>query len=189
MKRSVLLALVVLSGCGGARDPEGTAAGNLRARGAVAAKVDGAAIGLDQVRELAEKGGLAPRVALERLEDEQLLANEAARRGYGRPDLTERAVKRALVQALLAETVERLRAQDIPASEVRERFDQVAGANLAPESFEQHEGEVREQLLLERRKAALERLGKELRDRIGVRLDEAEAQKLLSDPAFWGEHS
>jgi hypothetical protein len=48
---------------------------------------------------------------------------------------------------------------------------------------------VREQLLLEGRKAALERLGKELRDRIGVRLDEAVVQKLLSDPAFWGEHS
>jgi hypothetical protein len=189
MKRGGLLALVVLSGCGGERGAEGTAAGKLRARGAMVAKVDGAAIGVDQVRELAEKGGLSPRVALERLEDEQLLAGEAARRGYGRPDLTEQAVKRALVQALLAETVEHLRMQDIPAAEVRARFDEVGRGKLAAESFAEHEAEVREQLLLERRKAALERLGRELRDRIGVRLDEAEVQKLLGDPAFWGEHS
>lgn len=190
MKRGVLLALVLLSGCGGGDDPDGKAAGKLRARGGVVAKVDGAAIGVDQVRELAQQRGLAPRVALERLEDEQLLVSEAARRGYGRPDLTERAVKRALVQALLAETVDRIRAEDVPAAEVRARFDKVAGAaQRSPESFAAHEAEVRAQLLLERRQAVLERLNQELADRIGVKLDETEVQKLLSDPAFWGEHS
>ncbi len=188
--RAAMGVLVLLSGCAGERDSGEAGAGKLRARGAVVAKVDRATIGVEQVRELAERTGVAPRVALERLEDEQLLASEAARRGYGRPDLTEQAVKRALVQALLAKTVEGLRAQDIPLADVRARFDEVAKeAKLAPEAFAEQERAVREQLLTERRKLALERLSQELRDRIGVRLDEAEVQKLLSDPVFWGEHS
>lgn len=190
MQRRVLLALVVMAACGGERGADGSQAGQSRARGARVAKVNGAEIGVDQVRELAERAAVTPRVALERLEDEQLLASEAARRGYGRPDLTEQAVKRALVQALLAKTVESVRAQDIPAADVRARFDEVArGSKLRPESFAEHEQAVREQLLMERRKLALERLSQELRDRIGVRLDEAQVQKLLSEPAFWGEQS
>lgn len=190
MQTRVLLALLVVAACGGERGSGEAEAGKLRARGAQVASVDGTGIGVDQVRELAERTGLAPRVALARLEDEQLLAREAARRGYGRPDLTEQAVKRALVQALLARTVEGLRAQDIPLAEVRARFDEVAqGRDLPPESLAEHEREVRAQLLLERQKLALERLSQELRDRIGVSLDEAEVQKLLSDPTFWGEHS
>jgi hypothetical protein len=193
MKRAAvwLVALASLGsiGCEGRGHEGDQAAGEARARGALVAKVDGAAIGLDQVRELVARG-LTPRVALQRLEEEQLLAREAARRGYGRADLVEHEVKRALVQALLAETVERIRPEDIPLREVQQRFDEVAERNhLAPERFAEQEREVRKQLVLERRKAELDKLTATLRDRIGVQLSEAEVDRLLSDPAFWGEGS
>jgi hypothetical protein len=189
MNRGALSRLALVSlcfGCSG-REHEGQELANARARGALVAKVDGASIGLDQVRELVDRG-LPPRVALQRLEEEQLLAREAARRGYGGSAALEQELKRALVQALLAQTVELVRAEDISAQEVRKRFDEVASANrLAPESFKEHELEVRKQLLEERRTLELNKLTASLRDRIGVRLSEAEVDKLLSDPAFWGE--
>jgi len=190
MRKSPLLLLVLSCACPGGERGGDQATPVSRARGALVAKVDGAAIGVEQVRELAEATGLTPREALQRLEEEQLLVREAARRGYGRPELVERELRRALVQALLADTVERLRAEDIPAAQVRARFDEVARSKgIAADSFAEHEGDVRRELLLERRQAALKELTDSLRDRIGVKLSEVEVQRLLSDPAFWGESS
>lgn len=183
-----LLALVACcSGCPGREHDTGESATRARARGVLVAKVEGAAIGLDQVRELVDQG-LTPRVALQRLEEEQLLAREAARRGYGGSELLEQEVKRALVQALLAQTVERVGPKDIPEQEVHKRFESVAKVSgLPPESFAEHEAEVRKQLLQERRTLELNKLTESLRDRIGVKLSEEDVGKLLSDPTFWGE--
>jgi hypothetical protein len=190
MKRSAALLLSLAFACrgSGGQDGEALADGSARARGALVAKVNGATIGVDQVRELTQSTGLSPRAALTRLEEEQLLAEEARRRGYGRSSATSEDVKRALVQALLADTVEKLRPEDIPLSEVRARFDSVAQrAGLAAGSFAEHEAAVRAQLLLEMQKVALEKLTAELRARIGVTLSEPEVQQLLSDSRFWGE--
>jgi len=190
MKRGSALLLSLACACGGnsGQDGQALAGAKTRARGALLAQVNGAAIGVDQVRELSLSTGLAPHVALTRLEEEELLAREAVRRGYGRTNATKEDVKRALVQALLKETLETLRPEDVPFSEVRARFDSVAGQNQIPaDSFDKYEGAVREQLVLEKQKVALEKLSSELSARFGVRLSEPEVQKLLSDAAFWGE--
>jgi hypothetical protein len=190
MRWSVALVLSLLVACGEGERGHAGSGGSAHARGALVAKVDGAAIGLEQVRELCAGTGLSPREALLRLEEEQLLLAEAARRGYGRASATDQALKRALVQALLAATVESLRPEDLSAAEVQERFDSVAKhSGLLPETFSEHEGAVRAQLLLEKRRAAVEQLAARLRDQIGVKLSEPEVQKLLNDPAFWGESS
>jgi hypothetical protein len=191
MSWSTVLVLSLLVACGGSeRGGEGGSGGSAHARGALVAKVDGAAIGVEQVRELCASTGLPPREALLRLEEEQLLLAEAARRGYGRAPATDQALKRALVQALLLATVESMRAEDVPSAEVQERFDSVAKhSGLPPETFPEHERAVRAQLLLEKRRAAVEQLAARLHDQIGVKLSEPEVQKLLNDPAFWGESS
>jgi hypothetical protein len=183
------LGVALAAACGGGEQAADEAAHRYaRARGAVVAKIDGTAIGVEQVSELVASTGLPPREALARLEEEYLLAREAQRRGYGRSRAALADEKRALVETLLKGTVEQLRAEDLPADEVHARFEAVApqmGLPLA--SFAQHEPAVRAQLLLEKRKEALERLTKSLRDSIGVKLSEPEVQKLLSDPAFWRE--
>jgi DNA-binding transcriptional regulator YhcF (GntR family) len=191
MRRGITLVLGLAVGCGGVETGEQPGLrGKAQARGALVAKVNGGAIGLEQVRELSASTGLSPREALARLEDEQLLADEAARRGYGRSHQLDEPLKRALVQALLAQTIDAMRAQDVPPSEVRARFDSVAAKNgLSADTFQRHEKEVRAQLLMEKQKAAFEQLTEKLRSQIGVKLSEQEVQKLLADPVLWGESS
>lgn len=179
----------LLTGCPGRDDRSSTTdtqAG--RARGAVVAIVEGAPIGTDDVRDLAQATGLTPREALSRLEEARLAEQHARRLGYDKHSEVAREAKRALVQALLAETVEReVRPEGIPSEQVRERFEAVrAQKGLAANSFAEHEPAVREQLATEQRQHALEALLVKLRSSQAVQLDEAELHKRLSDPALWG---
>jgi hypothetical protein len=59
------------------------------------------------VRRLAEAERITPREALRRLQDDLILAAEAERRGLGDDRHVEQDARRAEVQALLAEEVER----------------------------------------------------------------------------------
>lgn len=159
-----------------------------QARGEVVARVAGAPIGSEDVRTLVEATGLAPREALQRLEEAKLAEQYAQARGYGDTPQVEREVQRALVQALLAETVEReVRPATIPLEAVRARFEAVRGAQHIPvEAFAEHEASVRAQLALELREAALARLLDRLRQEHPVQLDEGQVGKALADPTLWG---
>jgi hypothetical protein len=186
-KQQWVAVLLFVVGCPGAQQDGGERLGSAKARGAVVAHVDGAAIGLDEVRELCARTGLTPRDALARLEDERLLAREAAARGYQHTASVSEEARRALVQALLAQEVEAGHGPaDIALSEVRARFDAAAPRmHLSPDAFPTYEPEIREQLASEARKLALERLLAGLRKSFQVQLDEPKVQKLLSDPSFW----
>jgi parvulin-like peptidyl-prolyl isomerase len=72
----------------------------------VVADVEGTAITVADVQRLCERGGLAPKEALGRLEAEALLAAEAERRGYGSVDEVARVAEQALVQTLLERDIE-----------------------------------------------------------------------------------
>jgi hypothetical protein len=185
---ALALLLSLASACPGAQQDQGERVASGAARGAVVAQVDGVPIGLDEVRELCERTGLAPREALARLEDERLLTRVAAERGYQRAAAVADEGRRALVQALLARDVEAGRGpRDIPLAEVRARFDDAAPRlHLSEDAFPGYEQEIREQLAGEARKLRLEQLLAELRRSFPVQLDEPKVQKLLSDPAVWG---
>jgi hypothetical protein len=180
--------LVAIAACGG---ESGSSAADRqrqsRACGSVVATVNGSPIGIEDVRELVLHTGLSPREALARLEDALLVEQAAAKRPTG-DVAAARETRRVLVQVLLAHTVEQeVRPERIPIEQVRERFEQVRGRlNLSAGSFAQHEQAIREQLTIEQRKLALEKLITELRASTKVVLDEAEVQKALSSPSLWG---
>ena len=137
MRWVLVLGAALAFACSGREAAGGDELGLGAARGAVVARVDGAPIGLDEVRELCERTGLAPRAALERLVDERLLAHAALARGYQRSRQVAREGQRAGVQALLAAAVERGNLpEEVPLAEARERFDRVAARDkLEPSSF------------------------------------------------------
>ena len=74
--------------------------------GDVVSRINGSAIGVTEVERLAQVGRLPPTAALERLEAERLLAQEARERGYARRSHTELVGREALVQELLENVVE-----------------------------------------------------------------------------------
>jgi hypothetical protein len=183
-----LLLLLLLWACGGDGADERAAPERMHARGPIVAHVQGTAIGLEQVRELAQATGLSPRDALSRLEDAVLLQQRAEQLGYQRSELVQRETRRALVQALLAETVEaEVKPEAVPDAELRARFEsERIRLGIPAESYPEHVPALRQQLVAERRKAALETLLGELRAATRISLDEAHVRKLLADPALWG---
>jgi hypothetical protein len=189
MGRAASLFLLLLWACGG---DDGTGAragpGRTQARGPIVARVEGTPIGLEQVRELAQATGLSPRDALSRLEDAVLLQQQAEQLGYQRSELVQRETRRALVQALLAETVEaEVRPEGVPDAELRARFEgERVRLGIPAESYPEHVPALRRQLVLEQRKAALEALVGKLRAATRISLDEAQVRKLLAEPALWG---
>jgi hypothetical protein len=186
--RCGLLLWGALIGCANGSGPKSHDGQAARARGAVVATVNGSPIGAEDVRELAQAQSLTAREALQRLEEARLVEQHAQQRGYGTRTDVARETKRALVQALLAETVEReVRPELIPLEQVKARFETLRAANNIPaEQSAQYERSIREQLSTEQRKAALEALLSKLRANQPVQLDEAELQKRLADPAIWG---
>jgi len=74
--------------------------------GDVVSRVNGSGIGAQEVARLAEVGKLTAEAALDRLQDERVLGQEAERRGYGASPRTREVVRKAQVQALLKSAVE-----------------------------------------------------------------------------------
>jgi hypothetical protein len=187
MRRAAYVCLLLWA-CNGRDNGERAAPERTHARGPVVARVQGTPIGLEQVRELAQETGLSPREALSRLEDAVLLERRAEQLGYQRSELVQQEARRALVRALLAQAVEAAaRPEDVPEAELRARFEsQRERLGVAAESYPEHLPALREQLALERRQAALDKLLGELRAATRVSIDEAEVHKLLADPALWG---
>ena len=67
MRRASLWLILLLSGCRRDRGEDDSPTTRARARGVVVAKVNGASIGMEQVRELMTSTGLGARDALGRL--------------------------------------------------------------------------------------------------------------------------
>ena len=104
---AVLAVLAVVS-CGDSvvplREPAADSGEGLRT--GLVSVVDGRGISAEALKTLLNETRLSPREALSRLQDEQLLAAEAARRGYAERAETRRLARQALVQALLTHDVE-----------------------------------------------------------------------------------
>lgn len=130
----VALAAALAAACGGeAAAPDGrakTPAGGAAPSdlGRAAAVVDGEAIGIEEVRALAEApdAGLTAREALEALVDERLLAAEAARRGAGGADV-EVERQRALARRLLARIRDGVTAADIDPKRLEAAYEAQKG--------------------------------------------------------------
>ncbi len=113
-RRSAALAVVVVAACG-----QGDGRREAAPRAEVVARVDGEPVHADEVAVLARAMGVAPRVALERIVDERLLAREARRRGLVTADDEVDARWRASIQELVAREVE---ATNTPATVPNEVF-------------------------------------------------------------------
>src|ERR1700712_2830934 len=72
----------------------------------VVSRINGSAIGIDEVERLAHVGELPPNAALQRLQAERLLGQEARDRGYADRSRTREVAREAEVQAFLANVVE-----------------------------------------------------------------------------------
>lgn len=111
-------------GCGtpgGGGSPRARGGPGATVGGTIVSTVDGWGIELAEVREVARDTGLSARESLRRLQAEQLLMQEAARRGDLEGDAEVHEVaRRAAVQALLdAEAAE----VEVPEDDVREAYE------------------------------------------------------------------
>ena len=100
--------------------------------GDTVATVDGHGIDRSLVASAARAAEVTPEVALSRLEDEQLLALAAARAGLEQDPEVRRASRRALVQSLLARTVETAAIEPSP-EQVEQAFEAGRERFSAPE--------------------------------------------------------
>lgn len=90
------------------------------------ARVNGVAISIDAVAEVARALKVQPRVALDRLIGEQLLVEEAQRRGLDKAKAVETTARQAAVQTLLEREIETIAVSEDAITEryeaQRERF-------------------------------------------------------------------
>ncbi|MEZ4256456.1 MAG: peptidylprolyl isomerase [Polyangiales bacterium] len=134
----VVSALTAIAACNGGErrtgDGSPLADGRANIGGNVVATVDGRPITVARVAAVVRATGLAPSDALRRLEDEELLASEAAKRGMGERAVVQRILKQAAVQKLLHEAVEvPMQAANVPAKEVDKVFEQRRDSLSHPE--------------------------------------------------------
>lgn len=127
MRRGWVVAAVILAAACGEDERRADAGerrgGDAELGGQVASTVDGVAIEVAEVREVSRETGLAPAEALRRLQDREVLAAEARRRGYASHPEVILAAKRAAVQALLAREIEAaVPPESFPEEVVRERW-------------------------------------------------------------------
>jgi parvulin-like peptidyl-prolyl isomerase len=117
MKRAWYIAIAVSVAVGCGEQVSGLLQGHepsevVEVSGDVAGRVNGSAIGVVEVEQLATNGELAPSAALRRLVAERLLAQEARSRGYAVSARTGEATRKAQVQALLEQAVENVAPSD-----------------------------------------------------------------------------
>ncbi|HEX7479859.1 MAG TPA: peptidyl-prolyl cis-trans isomerase [Polyangiales bacterium] len=107
-------AMALVSGCGGGGVPKQAEQGPAGAQlsGETLSTVNGTAITVAEVQALVNETGLAPREALERLQAQALLMDEAQRRGYAARSSVRLVGRKAAVQALLAAEIETLHASE-----------------------------------------------------------------------------
>jgi hypothetical protein len=180
--------VAALVACGGAQVDEGTSPETQgKARGAIAAKVNGDAIGTEEVQALAAAANLTPEAALKRLIEERLLAQYAEARGYGSWEVVRTETARARVRALLEEAVEKsVGPESISNKQIAERFENVRKRLPQDAKLEEWESRLREQLVLEARQKRVEQLVKELRARTEVVYDEKAIQEAFPKEAALG---
>jgi hypothetical protein len=168
-----LLLLLMWAGCGGDDGPVAPdrPQGGARVGGEVVATVDGVPITLDDVRREAEETGASPPAALRALVDRELLAGEAARLGYGDRRAVRRDVERALVQTLLAGTVER-EITDASLDEAAVRAHHERARDRFPGDFATEEPAVRREMIITARFERLRMMVEESQARFGVTSNE-----------------
>lgn len=130
------MAWVVISGClacgpsNGSGVSAGPGADDPKLSGPVVSTVDGAKIGLGEIEQVVKETGLAPKAALQRLQEERLLSARARRAGYGATGQVEREVKRAMVRELLRDAVEKkVTDESFKSDAVRLRYEEL-GAKM-----------------------------------------------------------
>lgn len=103
-------AALLLGACGeGAGAPAG---GGSAVGGSVVSTVNGEPITVAEIERIVQATGWTPRRALQRLQDQTLLAQEAHRLGYEDDAQVQATLERARVQVLLATEVEAVEATD-----------------------------------------------------------------------------
>ncbi len=100
--------------------------------GDVISTVDGHPITLSELAHASTGASVDPAVALSRLQDEEVVARAAQRAGWGADPEVARAERRALVQALLARTVEATEPEIDPV-EIERAYEASGGRFDAPE--------------------------------------------------------
>jgi hypothetical protein len=122
LRRAATIAcmFVCVSACGGRHD----GAPRHRAHGAPVATLNGEAIGADEVLLVARRARVTPRVALDRIINDRLLAAEARRRRLVDDTFVSDAAWRARVQLLIEREVEaRFSYENMPAGVFRSLYE------------------------------------------------------------------
>lgn len=142
-----LLAVALGMGCGHEPGAAETTAPSQALRGPVArvgdavvggdvvSTVDGEPIRLSEVEEVVRATGLSPRLALQRLQDERVLAHVATRGGAEEPREAREAARRAAVRALLAREIEAVHTPAaVPSADVERRASEIRAGLSGPET-------------------------------------------------------
>lgn len=127
---SVVALCLAVAGCGRGQGVgvSEQADGTARVGRGVVATVDGQGIALDAVVATAQATALPPSEVVARLVDEELLAREARRRGFGAHPSVHRAVRQSAVQAYLKGELEaKVMPESINRETVARAFEQNIG--------------------------------------------------------------
>lgn len=179
---SVLLwaSSLALLGCGG-EEGEGAlrVQGEDRVGGDVIATVDGVAIVASEVRRVTGELGATPLETLRLLEDEELLAAAAERRGFDERADVRRVERRAAVQRVLVE-LEQTQSEEVTEEELESEFRRANPEGDAAELDGAARAALRKRIVRRRRFTGLASLLNGLEAELGVSRDDEAIQALFA---------
>lgn len=152
--------------------PADRTGGGASVGGEVASTVDGVAIRREDVRRVVGETGMDVETALRRLQELELLAGEAERRGLGEVPRVRRAQRQALVQRLLREAEVVVTPESISDQDIRTGWRTRRGED-APAPSEEERARIRDELVELRRFGWVRELVARLEEEQGVTRHEA----------------
>lgn len=129
----LLLAGLSLVACQAGSRTSGEPYEDTRLVATVVARVDGRPIGASDIETRMRADGLSAEAALQSLIDEEVLIQEAERRGHALEASDALALERLMVRSLLREFEEELTPESISGEEVRADYEQYADRMHTPE--------------------------------------------------------
>jgi hypothetical protein len=172
------LGALALVGCKGSLDEPDRARRDTQVVGDVIARVGERAIGASEVKSRMAADGIGPAASLEQLIDEELLVQEAVRRGHTIDREDERAIDRLMVRSMLRDLEKEITPESISEEEVRESY-----ARIEPNkqrSLQDLEGEIRARLCDKKRLQQLVEIIRKLEAKGLVHYDDQAVERLSS---------
>lgn len=174
----VALGALALAGCTADSNAPHRAQRDVHVVADPVARVGGHAIGASEVKGRMAADGISASDALERLIDEEILVQEALRRGFTMDHEDERAIDRLMVRAMLRDLEKEITPESISEQEVRESYARIEPGKQR--GLHEMEGEIRARLCEKKRFERLVEIVRRLEAKGLVHYDDRAVERLTS---------